>query len=168
MWLESIRSDQLCTWDGASSPPKFLGGGQVALAKWLRFEDQPYLPSAFDRIIQGNATRSRRIWFQPPSARGRVPALAHRKDAPNDLHPVSVALAPGRSDQEEGRARPVSLRCPGTEAEFNPALRHYLRQLYDIRLPETVDLERTSIEQIHADIAAQINRTEPGVTLLAQ
>src|SRR5207249_1761792 len=51
MHLESIRADQLCTWDSRFAG-EVLGGSQIALAKWLRFEDQPYLPSAFDRIIQ--------------------------------------------------------------------------------------------------------------------
>ncbi|PNA33595.1 hypothetical protein, partial [Pseudomonas sp. MPR-AND1A] len=49
-----------------------------------------------------------------------------------------------------------------------PVLRHQLRQLYDIQLPETVDLQKTSLEDIHADIARQIKLTEPGVELRLQ
>ena len=53
MRLELVRSEQLCTWGG-----KFVGdilsGRSVPLNKWLRFEDQPYLPSAFDRHHSGN------------------------------------------------------------------------------------------------------------------
>ena len=41
------------------------------------------------------------------------------------------------------------LHSPDTEAEFNPALRHRLRQLYAIDLPETIDLDQ------HADLLRQ-------------
>ena len=164
MRLESIRSDQLCTWDGKFAA-EILGGGQVALAKWLRFEDQPYLPSALDRIIQ--ETRRDRAEYGFSHLR-LVAAFLHwhnLKDTPNDRIQSPLLWLPVEVTKKKGVRDQYLLRCPSTEAEFNPALRHYLRQLYDIRLPETVDLERTSIEQIHADIAAQINRTEPGVTL---
>ncbi|PMY02656.1 hypothetical protein, partial [Pseudomonas sp. GW460-13] len=57
------------------------------------------------------------------------------------------------------------IQCAGGEAEFNPVLRHYLHQLYDIRLDETVDLDKTSIAEIHAGILAQIRRSEPSVEL---
>ena len=48
--LEAIRAGQLCSWNENFSR-EVLGGGQVPLLNWLRFEDQPYLPAAFDRII---------------------------------------------------------------------------------------------------------------------
>ncbi len=57
------------------------------------------------------------------------------------------------------------IQSDGGEAEFNPVLRHHLNQLYDIRLPETVDLTKTTISEIHADILAQIRRSEPAVEL---
>ena len=164
MRLESIRADQLCTWDGRFAD-EILGGGQVALVKWLRFEDQPYLPSAFDRIIQ--ETRRDRAEYGFSHLR-LVTAFLHwhnLKDAPSERIQSPLLWLPVEVTRKKGVRDQYLLRCPGTEAEFNPALRHYLRQLYDIQLPETVDLAQTSIAQIHADIAAQIHRSEPGVTL---
>ncbi len=162
--LESIRADQLCTWDGKFAA-EVLGGGQVPLAKWLRFEDQPYLPSAFDRIIQETRRDSAEYGF---SHLRLVAAFLHwhnLKDAPNERIQSPLLWLPVEVTKKKGVRDQYLLRCPGTEAEFNPALRHYLRQLYDIQLPERVDLATTSIAQIHADIAAQIHRSEPGVTL---
>jgi predicted DNA-binding WGR domain protein len=57
------------------------------------------------------------------------------------------------------------LQCSEGEAEFNPVLRHQLAQLYDIRLPEKIALDPGAITAIHADILAQIRRTEPSVEL---
>lgn len=164
MRLESIRADQLCTWDSKFAAD-VLSGSQIALTKWLRFEDQPYLPSAFDRIIQ--ETRRDRAEYGFSHLR-LVAAFLHwhnLKDAPNERIQSPLLWLPVEVTKKKGVRDQYLLRCPGTEAEFNPALRHYLRQLYDIQLPERVDLAVTSIAQVHADIAAQIHRSEPGVTL---
>ncbi|WP_260596768.1 AAA domain-containing protein [Sphingomonas endolithica] len=164
MRLESIGGDQLCSWNGKFAAD-ILGGTQIPLAKWLRFEDQPYLPSAFDRIIQ--ETRRDRAEYGFSHLR-LVVAFLHwhnLKDAPAERILSPLLWLPVEVIKKKGVRDQYLLRCPGSEAEFNPALRHYLRQLYDIRLPETVDLAHSSIEQVHADIAAQIHRSEPGVTL---
>lgn len=164
MRLESIRADQLCTWDNRFAA-EVLSGGQIALGKWLRFEDQPYLSSAFDRIIQ--ETRRDRAEYGFSHLRLVIGFLRwhNLKEAPNERIQSPLLWLPVEVSRKKGVRDQYLLRCQGTEAEFNPALRHYLRQLYDIQLPETVDLAHTTIEQIHADIAAQIHRSEPGVTL---
>jgi predicted DNA-binding WGR domain protein len=162
--LESIRADQLCTWDKGFAA-EILGGAQIPLGKWLRFEDQPYLPSAFDRIIQ--ETRRDRAEYGFSHLRLVVAFLRwhNLKEAPDERIHSPLLWLPVEVTKKKGVRDQYLLRCPGTEAEFNPALRHYLRQLYDIQLPESVDLTQTSIEQVHADIAAQIHRSEPGVSL---
>src|SRR5262249_2538813 len=51
MRVESIRAEQLCTWKGRFIED-VLSGKAVPLNQWLRFEDQPHLPSAIGRIIK--------------------------------------------------------------------------------------------------------------------
>lgn len=164
MRIESIRAGQLCTWGGRFAG-EVLGGGKVALAKWLRFEDQPYLPSAFDRII--SETRRDRAEYGFSHLRLVVTYLRwhNLKEAPDERIQSPLLWLPVDVAKQKGVRDQYFMKAPDAEAEFNPALRHYLRQLYDIRLPERVDLSQTSIEQIQADLAAQIQRTEPGVTL---
>lgn len=164
MRLESIRADQLCTWDNRFAAD-VLGGSQIALGKWLRFEDQPYLPSAFDRIIQ--ETRRDRAEYGFSHLRLVVAFLRwhNLKEAPDERIMSPLLWLPVEVAKKKGVRDQYQLLSPGTVAEFNPALRHYLRQLYDIQLPDTVDLAQTSIEQVHADIAAQIHRSEPGIKL---
>src|SRR5262245_11322840 len=164
MRLESIRAEHLCTWDSKFAT-EVLSGSQVVLGKWLRFEDQPYLPSAFDRIIQ--ETRRDRAEYGFSHLRLVVAFLRwhNLKEAPDERIQSPLLWLPVEVTKKKGVRDQYLMRCPAAAAEFNPALRHYLRQLYDIQLPETADLARTTIEQIHADIGAQIHRTEPGVTL---
>ena len=48
---------------------------------------------------------------------------------------------------------------------MNPALRHHLKELYNLNLPEFVDLKETSLDQFYEALKAQIQASEPGVTL---
>lgn len=50
-------------------------------------------------------------------------------------------------------------------AEVNPVLRHHLHELYQIELPEFVDLRRTDLKTLHAAVNAEITRSEPGIAL---
>ena len=164
MRLESVRPDQLCTWGG-----KFVGdilsGKSVALNKWLRFEDQPHLPSAFDRIIQ--ETRRDRAEFGFSNLRLVVGFLRwhNLKEAPDERIVSPLLWLPVEVSKTKGVRDQYVLRCPEAVAEFNPALRHMLRQLYDIQLPDTVDLTTTSMSELHASLMQQIHKTEPGVRL---
>lgn len=154
MRLESVRSEQLCTWGG-----KFVGdilsGRSVPLNKWLRFEDQPHLPSAFDRIIQ--ETRRDRAEFGFSNLRLVVGFLRwhNLKEAPDERIVSPLLWLPVEVSKTKGVRDQYVLRCPETVAEFNPALRHMLRQLYDIKLPETVDLAATSFAIGHMAIKDQ-------------
>jgi predicted DNA-binding WGR domain protein len=164
MRIESIRSDQLSVWGGRFAA-EILSGSQVPLGNWLRFEDQPYLPSAFDRIIQ--ETRRDRAEYGFSHLRLVVAFLRwhNLREAPEERIQSPLLWLTVEVVKKKGVRDQYMLRCNEPEAEFNPALRHYFRQLYDIQLPETVNLAQTSIEAIRADLAAQIHRSEPGVSL---
>ncbi len=165
--LESVRTEHLCTWNGAFAAD-VLSGREVPLAKWLRFEDQPYLNSALDRIIQ-DARRDRAEYGF--SSLRLVVAFLHwhnLKDSPDDRITSPLLWIPIEIVKSKGVRDQYMMKCTENEAEFNPALRHYLRQLYEIHLPETVDLRETSIADIHRDLEVQIHKTEPGVSLALQ
>ncbi|MBV8686074.1 MAG: WGR domain-containing protein [Alphaproteobacteria bacterium] len=167
MRLESVRGDQLCTWKGDFAAD-VLGGKALPLNRWLRFEDQPHLPSAFDRIIQ--ETRRDRAEYGFSNLR-LVIAFLHwhnLKEAPDERIVSPLLWLPAELSKAKGVADRYMLRCPENLAEFNPALRHQLRSLYDIALPETVDLGEVSLSQIHDDLLRQIHASEPGVRLELQ
>lgn len=165
--IESVRGDQLCTWKG-KFVDEMLSGKKVPLNRWLRFEDQPQLPSSFDRIIQ--ETRRDRNEYGFSSLRLVIAFLNwhNLKEAPNDRIcspllwlPVEISKAKGVRDQ-------YVLSCAEPVAEYNPALRHMLRQLYNIDLPEEVDLSTVSMTDVHANLMRQIHQSEPGVRLELQ
>ena len=162
--LESIQPDQICSWS-ADFAAELQAGKAVNLRRWLRFEDQPYLPAALDRLIQ--ETRRDRAEYGFSHLRLVIAFLRwnNLKDAPEERITSPLLWLPVELVKKKGVTDQYVLQASDDEAEFNPALRHYLRQLHDIRLPETVDLGQVSIEQIHADLRAQIQASEPGVEL---
>jgi predicted DNA-binding WGR domain protein len=164
MRIESIRADQLCTWKG-----KFiddvLSGKAVPLNQWLRFEDQPQLPSSFDRLIQ--ETRRDRAEYGFSHMR-LVVAFMHwhnLKEAPNERITSPLLWLPVEVSKTKGVRDQYMMRCSDAVAEFNPALRHMLRQLYAIELPDEIDLTKANLSDVHADIMRQIHQSEPGVRL---
>lgn len=162
--LESIRPEHICTWGGTFAA-EVAAGRAVDLHHWLRFDDQPYLPVALDRLIQ--ETRRDRTEYGFSHLRLVVAFLRwhNLKETPEERIITPLLWMPVEITRRKGVRDQYLIRCEDGEAEFNPVLRHLLRQLYDIRLPETVCLQKTSISEIHADLLAQIRRTEPGVEL---
>lgn len=170
MRVESIRPETLCTWQSTFGgfSEQVLSGKPVNLQQWLRFEDQAWLPGSLERIIQD--TRRDRAEFGFSNLRLVVAFMRwhNLKDAPDERIVSPLLWLPVELTRKKGVRDQFVMQCDETEAEFNPVLRHVLRQLYDIQLPETIDLQKVSLEQIHADIARQIKLTEPGVELRLQ
>ena len=164
MRLESIREDQLCTWNSRFAKD-VLSAKPQPLGRWLRFEDQIYLPSSLDRILQ--QSRRDRAEYGFSNLRLVVAFLnwTNLKDAPREKINSPLLWLPVEVKKKKGVRDRYTFQTLDSVAEFNPALRHYLKQLYDINLPDTVDLTETTIEDVHADLMAQIHATEPGVTL---
>lgn len=170
MRIESIRAEDLCTWQASFGgfSEQLLSGKAVSLQQWLRFEEQGWLQVSLERIIQ--ETRRDRAEFGFSNLRLVVAFMRwhNLKDTPDERIVTPLLWLPVELSRKKGVRDQFVLQCDETEAEFNPVLRHQLRQLYDLQLPETVDLQKTSLEQIHADIARQIKLTEPGVELRLQ
>lgn len=162
--VDRIRAEQICTWGGPFAAD-VVAGKPLALQQWLRFEDQPYLPASLDRLIA--ETRRDRAEYGFTNLRLVVAFLRwhNLKEAPEERIVSPLLWLPVELVKRKGVRDQYVIQCIDGDAEFNPVLRHHLKQLYGIELPETVDLEKTSIADIHADILAQIRRSEPSVEL---
>ncbi len=162
--VESVRSEHICTWGGPFAAD-LVAGRPVPLQRWLRFDDQPYLPAVLDRLIA--ETRRDRAEYGFSNLRLVVAFLRwhNLKEAPDERILTPLLWLPVELVKRKGVRDQYVVQCENGEAEFNPVLRHHLSQLYDIRLPETVDLSKTSLAELHADILSQIRRSEPSVEL---
>jgi predicted DNA-binding WGR domain protein len=123
------------------------------------------LPSALDKLISD--ARRDRAEYGFAQLRLVVAFLHWRnlKEAPQERIVSPLLLLPVELAKKKGVRDQYILDPATNEAEVNPALRHHLHQLYGLRLPETVDLRETPLEQFHREFEAQIRSREPGVTL---
>jgi predicted DNA-binding WGR domain protein len=162
--VDSIRAQDICTWSGAFAGD-VVAGKPVALQQWLRFDDQPYLPAALDQLLAD--TRRDRAEFGFSNLRLVVAFLRwhNLKEDPEERILTPLLWLPVELVKKKGVRDQYVLQCGDADAEFNPVLRHQLRQLYDIDLPEEIDLDTTTLAEVHADLLAQIRRTEPSVEL---
>ncbi|WP_034303696.1 AAA domain-containing protein [Herbaspirillum sp. RV1423] len=162
--IESVKAEHICTWGGPFAE-QLVAGKTVSLQNWLRFDDQPYLPATLDKLI--SETRHDRAEFGFSNLRLVLAFLRwhNLKEAPDERIVTPLLWLPVELVKRKGVRDQYVIQCSSGEAEFNPVLRHYLAQLYDIDLPETVDLSKTSLTQIHGDLLAKIHRSEPAVEL---
>ncbi|MEO6742030.1 MAG: DUF4011 domain-containing protein, partial [Chthoniobacteraceae bacterium] len=164
MNLASVRLEQLFVWHPALAA-EVIDGKPMNLGRWLRFEDQPYLPGALDKLISD----ARRDRTEYGFAQLRlVIAFLHwhnLKEAPQERIVSPLLLLPVELAKKKGVRDQYILDPMTHEAEVNPALRHHLHRIYGLRLAESVDLRETTLEQFQRELEAQIRASEPGVTL---
>ncbi|HEV3342012.1 MAG TPA: AAA domain-containing protein, partial [Pirellulales bacterium] len=84
-----------------------------------------------------------------------------RYDSPLVMLPVELTLKKGVRDT-------FWLQAAGSEAEVNPVVRHQFKQLYNVELPETIDLAQTDLKAFFDFLSASVQASEPavGVTLI--
>jgi hypothetical protein len=162
--LRSIRPDHLLVWNPGLAR-SVSDGGAINLGRYLRFEDQPYLPAALDKLIA--EARRDRAEYGFSQLRLVVSFLRwhNLKEAPDERIASPLLLLPVDLVKKKGVRDHYALQPGASEAEVNPVLRHSLKQLYGIQLPESIELTETAMEELHALLQAQIHATEPGVTL---
>jgi hypothetical protein len=160
----NIKLEQLFVWHSRLAAD-IAEGASLPLGKYLRFEDAPYIPGVLDKIISD----ARRDRAEYGFAQLRlVLCFLHwnnLKEAPNERIHSPLLLLPAELTKKKGVRDNYVLDPTTSEAEVNPALRYYLKDLYNLSLPEIVDLKETPLTQFCEALRAQIQASEPGVTL---
>lgn len=159
-----IKPEQLFLWHPRVAAA-LAGGDSIVLGSYVRFEDAPYATGVLDQIIATERRDRNEFGF----AQLRLVLCFLRwhnlKEAPEERIHSPLLLLPVELTKRKGVRDAYVLRSLSPEAEVNPALRHHLRQLYGLDLPETVDLSATTLDAFHALLAEQIRASEPGVEL---
>lgn len=140
-------------------------GEAFALDKYFRFEETPYLSVTLDRLIA--ETRRDRTEYGFAQLR-LVPCFLHwhnPKDESKERITSPLLFLPVELTKRKGVRDGYVLKPKSAIAEINPALRHHFRSLFGIALPETVDLGKTTLDELCCEFQRQIRRAEPTVML---
>jgi len=160
----NIKPEQLFLWHSGVANA-LAEGSSIILGKYVRFEDAPYASGVLDQIIATERRDRQEFGF----AQLRLVICFLRwhnlKETPQERIHSPLLLLPVELTRKKGVRDAYVLKSLSSEAEVNPALRHHLRQLYGLNLPETVDLAETTLDAFHSLLAEQIRASEPGVVL---
>ncbi len=163
--VESIRLQQLLFTNEAFC--KQLGSGKpLQLYRWLRLEDYPFLATSLDRIrLQANRD-AREFGFSQLRLVTAFLRWHNLKDAPDERINSPLVLVPATLRKRKGVRDSFELDTDPTDAEINPVLRHLLRDLYDIQLPERIDATSfAELEGLHQSLAQQLAQSHKGLEL---
>ncbi|REJ91429.1 MAG: WGR domain-containing protein [Planctomycetota bacterium] len=162
--IENIRADQILVWND-SLQKTLASGTSVSLNKYLNFSEALYLPSVLDRIMAD----ARRDQAEFGFAQLRLVACflhwANLKEKPIEQYESPLVLVPVRLKKKKGIRDTHTLEPLSNEAEINPVIRHQFKQLYDIDLPELIDLSQTSLDKFHEYLLAKIQASDASITL---
>jgi len=162
--IRNIKLEQLFVWH-AELAAIISEGAPMSLGKYLRFEDAPYIPGVLDKII----SEARRDRAEYGFAQLRLVLCFLRwnnlKEERDERIHSPLLLLPVELTKKKGVRDSYVLDPTTSEAEVNPALRHHFKELYNLCLPESVDLKETTLDQFYQTLKAQIQASEPGVTL---
>ena len=141
--VNSIQPEQILTWN-ADFAAAVASGKAVSLNKYLRFEEAIYLPGLLDEIR--NEARRDQAEFGFAQLRLVLCFLrwSNLKEKPPERFDSPLVLLPVTLNKTKGVRDVYTLEASSQEAEVNPVLRQHLKQLYNVDLPEMIDLTADS------------------------
>ena len=161
----NIRPEQLFIWK-ESLADAISKTGAISLGSYVRFEDAPYLPGVLDKIISESRRDRAEFGFEQLRLVLCFLRWHNLKESPEERIDSPLLLLPVDLTKKRGVRDSYVLKPLTSEAEVNPALRHYLKSLYGISLPEAVDLQETTLDIFYDVLLRQIRSSEPGINLI--
>jgi superfamily I DNA and/or RNA helicase/predicted DNA-binding WGR domain protein len=160
----NIKLEQLFVWHSQLAAA-VTDGAPMSLGNYLRFEESPYIPGVLDKII--SEARRDRAEYGFGQLRLVICFLRwhNLKESPQESIHSPLILLPVELTKKKGIRDNYVLDPTSSEAEVNPALRHHLKELYNLNLPVSIDLKEKTLEQFYEELKTQIHASEPGVTL---
>lgn len=161
----SIEASKLATWS-APFVKKLAAAKPMSLASLLRFDDYPFVPKSLDAIRLQAARDTREYGFSQLRLVACFLVWHDLKEAENERIRSPLLLLPVTVTKKKGVRDTYLLEADSTDLEVNPVLRHRLRQLYGMELPETIPLaDAAALDALYESLVQQIQASEPAVTL---
>lgn len=162
---QSIRPDRLFTWNKDISKD-IKGMKDILLNKYLRFEDHQYLSSSLNKIRVEAQRDVNEYGFSQLKLVITFLNWHNLKESPNERIQSPLLLIPVELKKNKRiKEDHFVLKILNNEAEVNPVLSNYLRDLYGIKLPDFVDLNEVSLEDFYLSLKNQIDAANQGISL---
>lgn len=161
---QNINENDLVFWNEGIQK-KVIKKGKLNLNTFLEFEHNRFLAPLVNKIrLEARKSKNEYGFSQLRT----VIAFLHWynfKESTDERITSPLLLLPTALVKKKGVRDQYELRYDSSEAEINPILSHYLIELYGIDLPDYVDLETTSIDDLVKNIQSQIAQGGTGIIL---
>ena len=162
--VENIRAEEILTW-GEALHNDIIKEKPISLNKHLNFHEILFLPGVLDRIRIEAAKDKKEYGFAQLRLVVCFISWSNLKESGRERINSPLVLVPVDLVKKKGVRDTYYIRPLDSEAEINPVLRHQFKELYNVRLPERIDLRETNLDVLFENLRQQINASEPGVTL---
>ncbi len=162
--FRNIQEKDIIFWND-NIKSKLISSGKLNLNSFLDFGQNRFLAPSINKIRLEAIKSTNEYGF---SQLRLVIAFLHWynfKEDPDERISTPLLLMPAEVTRKKGIQDQYSLVVSTTEAEVNPVLSYYLKDLYDITLPDFVDLESSSIDALISTIETQIAAGSSGIKL---
>lgn len=162
---KNINPELVFSWNNDIGK-EIISSEDLLLNKYLRFDDHPYLEDSLDKIRLEVNHDIREYGF---SQLKLVIAFFHwfnLKEDREELIKSPLLLLPVTIQ----KVRRITedhyiISAQSSEAEANPVLSNYLKEIYGINLPATIELEDISVREFYNDVKLQIDSARQGIEL---
>ncbi|AFD06308.1 AAA domain-containing protein [Solitalea canadensis] len=162
---QSINPELLFTWNKEISG-RIKGMKDIVLNKYLRFDDHLYLLSSLDKIRTESLKDVREFGFSQLKLVVAFLNWHNLKENPNERIQSPLLLLPVTLKRNKKLKEDLYvMSVEDNVAEVNPVLANLLKDLYDIKLPEFVDLDEMSPEEFYNSLKVQIDAAKQGIIL---
>ena len=162
--VANIRENQVLTWNG-SFRESMAEQKAVQLNSILNFREAVYLPGALDRLRSEAKKDQNEYGFAELKLIICFLRWANLKSNPPERYESPLLLVPVQLDVRKGIHDRYFLTSLEGVAEVNPVVRHLFKQLYDIDLPEQVNLAGSGLSDFFEQLKSLINASDASVEL---
>lgn len=161
---KNIDPNSLFYWNAEISK-KISNNSSISLNKYLRFEDNPYIVPTLDKIrLEANKDVNEYGFSQLKLVLCFLNWYNTKENATEKIE-TPLLLTPINLTKKKGVKDQFTLDFVDDEVEINPVLANTLKDLYGIKLPESIQLSETSIEDVFQLLKHQIQSNNSGITL---
>lgn len=165
VYFESIRPELLFTWHNEIAT-KVISGREIVLNKYVRLDDHKYIPATLDKIrVESQRDNNEFGFSQLKLVITMLNWYNFKENAEEPIQSPLLLLPVVLRKTKNVKEDLYTIKSLTSEAEVNPVVANYLKDLYSITLPDYVDLEQMSVEEFYTLVNKQITDANHGISL---
>ena len=161
---KNIDPNSLFIWNDDLAS-KIKSGSQLSLSKYLKIEDNSYIPSILDKIRSEATHDINEYGFSQLRLVLANLTWYNLKEEENEKINSPLLFLPVELKKKKGVKDHYTLDVTSNEVEVNPVLVYQLKELYDINLPDVIGLDDLDMHRFYQTISDQIRASNSGVKI---